>query len=147
MCSTTSRKSDQEVLGAGNSELSDAGGKTDPGDITGSVARRRRKEAAKARGARRRDRKPEGTVVHPDEAQRRSRPPSARSWSGCRRAARNWKPRAREIDIRESLLKSAEKRIEAKVEEMKAVESRISDRDRAEGRSRSRALQGHRHHV
>ena len=34
--------------------------------------------------------------------------------------------RAREIDIRESLLKSAEKRIEIKVEEMKAVESRIS---------------------
>ena len=34
--------------------------------------------------------------------------------------------RAREIDIRESLLKAAEKRIESKVEEMKAVESRIS---------------------
>ncbi|MBR0965947.1 flagellar protein FlbB [Bradyrhizobium diazoefficiens] len=34
--------------------------------------------------------------------------------------------RQREIDIRESLLKSAEKRIENKVEEMKAVESRIS---------------------
>src|SRR5882762_2884688 len=34
--------------------------------------------------------------------------------------------RAREIDIRESLLKAAEKRIESKVEEMKAVESRIA---------------------
>ena len=34
--------------------------------------------------------------------------------------------RQREIDIRESLLKSAEKRIENKVEEMKAVETRIS---------------------
>lgn len=34
--------------------------------------------------------------------------------------------RQREIDIRESLLKSAEKRIEGKVDEMKAVESRIS---------------------
>ena len=34
--------------------------------------------------------------------------------------------RQREIDIRESLLKSAEKRIENKVDEMKAVESRIS---------------------
>ena len=33
--------------------------------------------------------------------------------------------RAREVDIRESLLKSAEKRIEAKVDEMKAVEARI----------------------
>jgi flagellar motility protein MotE (MotC chaperone) len=33
--------------------------------------------------------------------------------------------RAREIDIRENLLRAAEKRIEAKVEEMKAVEARI----------------------
>lgn len=34
--------------------------------------------------------------------------------------------RAREVDIRESLLKSAEKRIEGKVEELKSVEQRIS---------------------
>jgi flagellar motility protein MotE (MotC chaperone) len=34
--------------------------------------------------------------------------------------------RAREIDIRESLLKAAEKRIDSRVEELKAVESRIS---------------------
>ena len=34
--------------------------------------------------------------------------------------------RAREIDIRESLLKAAEKRIESKVDEMKAVESRLA---------------------
>jgi len=34
--------------------------------------------------------------------------------------------RAREIDIRESLLKAAEKRIESKVEEVKATEARIS---------------------
>jgi flagellar motility protein MotE (MotC chaperone) len=34
--------------------------------------------------------------------------------------------RAREIDIRESLLKAAEKRAEGRVEELKAVESRIS---------------------
>ena len=34
--------------------------------------------------------------------------------------------RAREIDIRENLLKAAEKRIESRVEEMKAVESRIT---------------------
>ena len=56
--------------------------------------------------------------------------------------------RAREIDIRESLLKAAEKRIETKVEEMKAVEaSSATAAKRAEGRGRERALQGHRHHV
>ena len=34
--------------------------------------------------------------------------------------------RAREIDIRESLLKAAEKRAEGRVEELKAIESRIT---------------------
>ncbi len=34
--------------------------------------------------------------------------------------------RAREIEIRESLMKSAEKRMESKIEELKAVEARIS---------------------
>ena len=34
--------------------------------------------------------------------------------------------RAREIDIRESLLRAAEQRIQSKTEEMKAIESRIS---------------------
>jgi flagellar motility protein MotE (MotC chaperone) len=34
--------------------------------------------------------------------------------------------RAREIDIRESLLKAAEKRVESRVEELKAVEARVS---------------------
>ena len=34
--------------------------------------------------------------------------------------------RAREIDIRESLLKAAEKRVEARVEELKAIEARIA---------------------
>jgi flagellar motility protein MotE (MotC chaperone) len=34
--------------------------------------------------------------------------------------------RAREIDIRENLLKAAEKRVEARVEELKAIESRIT---------------------
>ena len=34
--------------------------------------------------------------------------------------------RAREIDIRESLLKAAEKRVEGRVEELKAIESRIT---------------------
>jgi flagellar motility protein MotE (MotC chaperone) len=34
--------------------------------------------------------------------------------------------RAREVDIRESLLKAAEKRIESKVDEMKGVETRLS---------------------
>ena len=57
---------------------------------------------------------------------RRCLRPSARFSNGCRQRRQELEARAREIDIRESLLKAAEKRIESKVEEMKAVEFRIS---------------------
>ena len=50
--------------------------------------------------------------------------------------------RAREIDIRESLLKAAEKRVESKVEELKAVESRIIDGDPTEKRCGCRRFKG-----
>ena len=55
--------------------------------------------------------------------------------------------RAREIDIRESLLKAAEKRVESHVEELKGVELQISTATEQKSRSRCRALQGHHHHV
>ena len=55
--------------------------------------------------------------------------------------------RAREIEIRESLLKSAEKRIEGQVEEMKAIEARITTATGQKAEDRCRALQGHHHHV
>ena len=55
--------------------------------------------------------------------------------------------RAREIDIRESLLKAAEKRVESRVEELKAIEFADLDGDPAENRSGRGALQGHHHHV
>src|SRR4051812_31555906 len=67
-----------------------------------------------------------GTVVKIDEAQPQI-PASERAILERLQSRRQEiESRQREIDIRESLLKSAEKRIENKVEEMKAVESRIS---------------------
>ena len=85
-------------------------------------------------------------MVYPEQSQPVS--PSERAILERLQARRQeLEARAREIDIRESLLKAAEKRIESQVEELKAVESRIIDRDRAENRSRCRALQGHHHHV
>jgi len=48
-----------------------------------------------------------------------------RAIAGAVKRRQELEARAREIDIRENLLKSAEKRIEGKVEELKAVESRI----------------------
>jgi flagellar motility protein MotE (MotC chaperone) len=68
---------------------------------------------------------PEGTVLFPEQPPAVS--PSERAILERLQARRQeLEARAREIDIRENLLKSAEKRIEGRVEELKAVESRIS---------------------
>ncbi|QWG25186.1 flagellar protein FlbB [Bradyrhizobium sediminis] len=100
------------------------GSKSDPADITGSVAAKK-EEAPKPAAAPPEVTKPDGVVVRPEQ----SAPVSASERAILERLQQRrqeLEARAREIDIRESLLKSAEKRIETKVEELKAVESRIS---------------------
>jgi flagellar motility protein MotE (MotC chaperone) len=98
-------------------------GKTDP-DITGSVAAKK-EEAPKPAAPASEPPKPDGVVLYPDQSQ----PVSASERAILERLQarrQELETRAREIDIRESLLKAAEKRIESRVEELKAVESRIS---------------------
>jgi flagellar motility protein MotE (MotC chaperone) len=101
------------------------GGKADPADITGSVAAKKEDAPPKpAVSAPEIAKPPDGTVLYPDPAQ----PVSASERALLERLQarrQELEARAREIDIRENLLKSAEKRIEGKVEELKAVESRI----------------------
>jgi flagellar motility protein MotE (MotC chaperone) len=100
------------------------GNKLDPNDVTGSVHEKPKEEAAKPAAAPEVT-KPEGVVVFPDQSQ----PVSASERAILERLQsrrQELEARAREIDIRESLLKAAEKRIESKVEELKVVESRIS---------------------
>ena len=100
------------------------GNKLDPNDVTGSVHEKPKEEAAKP-AAPPQVAKPDGVVVFPDQSQ----PVSASERAILERLQsrrQELEARAREIDIRESLLKAAEKRIESKVEELKAVESRIS---------------------
>jgi flagellar motility protein MotE (MotC chaperone) len=91
-------------------------------DITGSVKEKPKEEAA-------------AKMAVPDigkaEAMRAEQPqtvsPSERAILERLQARRQeLETRAREIDIRESLLKATEKRVEARVEELKAIESRIS---------------------
>ena len=99
-------------------------GKADPADITGSVPAKK-EEAPKPAAPAIEPPKPDGVVVYPEQ----TAPVSASERAILERLQsrrQELEARAREIDIRESLLKSAEKRIESKVEEMKAVESRIS---------------------
>jgi flagellar motility protein MotE (MotC chaperone) len=99
------------------------GGKPDPSDITGSVAAKK-EEPKPAVSAPETAKPPDGVVLYPDPAQ----PVSASERAVLERLQtrrQELEARAREIDIRENLLKSAEKRIEGRVEELKAVEARI----------------------
>ena len=97
-------------------------GKEDQADITGSTHEKPKEEAPKPATP---ETKSDGAVIRPEEAQ--SVLPAERAILERLQSRRQeLEARAREIDIRESLLKAAEKRIESKVEEMKAVEARIS---------------------
>jgi flagellar motility protein MotE (MotC chaperone) len=100
-------------------------GRTDSADITGSVHEKPKEEAAKPAATAPEAAKPDATVVYPEQSQPVS--PSERAILERLQSRRlELEARAREIDIRESLLKAAEKRIESRVEELKAVESRIT---------------------
>jgi flagellar motility protein MotE (MotC chaperone) len=99
------------------------GSKIDPADITGSVHGKAEEPPPKP-AAPETAKPPDGTVLYPDPAQPISA--SERALLERLQARRQeLEARAREIDIRENLLKSAEKRIEGKVEELKGVEARI----------------------
>jgi flagellar motility protein MotE (MotC chaperone) len=107
----------------------------DDGDVTGSV-QGAPKDPAKDPP---KDDKPkpeppdtnaDGLVLHPEENQQ---PVSASERAILERLQsrrQELEARAREVDIRESLLKEAEKRIQTKVEEMKAFEAKAAaDKD------------------
>jgi flagellar motility protein MotE (MotC chaperone) len=100
-------------------------GKSEPADITGSVLSKKDDTPTKPAVSAPETAKAPEAAVFPDQAQPIS--PSERAILERLQARRQeLEARAREIDIRENLLKSAEKRIEVRVEELKAVESRIS---------------------
>ena len=100
------------------------GHKVDSADITGSVEKPKEEEAKPAVAAPE-VAKPEGVAVHPEQGQAVS--PSERAILERLQSRRQeLEARAREIDIRESLLRAAEKRAESRVEELKAIESRIT---------------------
>jgi flagellar motility protein MotE (MotC chaperone) len=93
-------------------------------DITGSVDEKP-KEEAKPEVPPPEVSKPEGTVLYPARGQQVSASERA-ILERLQSRRQELEARAREIDIRESLLKAAEKRQEAHAEELKAAESRIS---------------------
>lgn len=106
------------------------GAKSEPSDITGSVDTAKPKEQAPSNVS---ETRPAEMVVA-QQGSHQTAQPIAQQVSPTERAVlerlqdrrKELETRAREVDIRESLLKAAEKRIENKVDEMKGVETRIS---------------------
>lgn len=84
---------------------------------------------------------PDGKVVYPDP----NRPVSASERAVLERLQsrrQEIEARAREIDIRENLMKSAEKRIESRIEELKATEARITVVDQQKNEAESTRFKG-----
>jgi flagellar motility protein MotE (MotC chaperone) len=99
------------------------GRQSDLPDVTGSVEAKKKDE--KPAVAAPEARSPDETVVYPDP--KGQIPASERAVLESLQSRRQEiEARAREIDIRESLIKSAEKRVEGRLEEVKATEARIS---------------------
>ncbi|MDI1262917.1 MAG: flagellar protein FlbB [bacterium] len=67
-----------------------------------------------------------GKVVFPEQTPQSVSPSERAILERLQERRQELEQRAREVEIRESLLKSAEKRIEGRVEEMKATETRLS---------------------
>jgi flagellar motility protein MotE (MotC chaperone) len=101
------------------------GNKNDKSDITGSVDKPK-EEGDKPVITAPEVAKPEGVVLHPEQGQQPVSPSERAILERLQARRQELEARAREIDIRENLLKAAEKRVESKVEELKAVESRIT---------------------
>ncbi|WP_407180214.1 MotE family protein [Bradyrhizobium sp. STM 3562] len=104
------------------------GGPKQDADITGSVAKPKEpeKKSEEPKPEAPDTAKPDGIVYHPEENQQAVSPSERAILERLQARRQELDTRARELEIRENLLKAAEKRIESKVEEMKAVESRIT---------------------
>ncbi len=107
--------------------VADSKNRADSGDITGSVhgKEEKKEEAPKPATPAAEAAKPDGVVVNLDAPA----PVSASERAILERLQsrrQELETRAREVEIRESLLKAAEKRIEAKVEEAKANDAKAN---------------------
>jgi len=137
----TSSWAQENINYPGGAKVASAEG--DPSDITGSAhgAAPKKKEEEKPK-VEAPDSKPEGMVLHPEENQ----PPVSASERAILERLQSRRQeldaRAREIDIRESLLKEAEKRITTKVDEMKAFEAKTANEERQKAEAESARLKG-----
>jgi len=108
--------------------------KIDPADVTGSVEGKKEGAAAEGKSdapkAGAPETKPDGVVLHPEDGQPTVSPSERAILERLQARRQELEARQREIDIRESLLKEAEKRIQTKVDQMKAFEAKAqSEKD------------------
>src|ERR1700710_1492456 len=105
------------------------GSKIDPDDITGSThappKEEKKDEAPKPSAPGTEAPKPDGTVVFPEQNPQSVSPSERAILERLQTRRQELEQRAREVEIRESLLKAAEKRIDARAEEAKATEARL----------------------
>jgi flagellar motility protein MotE (MotC chaperone) len=102
------------------------GPKAEAADITGSVEGKKEAPKEEAPKPAAPETKPEGVVLHPEDNQPPVSPSERAVLERLQSRRQELEARAREIDIRESLLKAAEQRIQSKVDEMKGIESRAA---------------------
>jgi flagellar motility protein MotE (MotC chaperone) len=112
----------------------------DGGDITGSVHGKDNKDEKPKPEAP--DAKPDGVVLHPEE----NRAPISASERAIlerlQSRRQELEARAREIEIRESLLKEAEKRLSTKADEMKAFAAKASDEEKQKAEAENARFKG-----
>ena len=106
------------------------GPKIDPDDITGSTheapKEAKKEEAPKPAAPGTETPKGGGVVVFPNQNPQSVSPSERAILERLQARREQLDRRAREIDIRENLLKAAEKRIDSRVEEVKATEARVA---------------------
>jgi flagellar motility protein MotE (MotC chaperone) len=104
-------------------------GKPDPADITGSVDEKKDDKKDDAKDAAPQPAAPQAAAPSTDALPAQDQPVSASERAVLERLQsrrQELDARAREMDIRDSLLKAAEKRVESQVADLKATESRIT---------------------
>ena len=116
----------------------------DDGDITGSVEGKPKEGAAKDEKPKPEapDTKADGVVLHPEENQPPVSPSERAILERLQSRRQELDARAREIEIRESLLKEAEKRITTKVDEMKAVEAKTASENAQKAEAENARFKG-----
>ena len=72
------------------------------------------------------DSKPDGVVYHPEENQQPVSPSERAILERLQERRTELEARARELDMRESLIKAAEKRLEGRLAELKDLEARVN---------------------